>query len=128
MPRTSEANALRTVRFFPYIKKGHGPSFTLHTYDTCKTDDMGKSVLGYRLTIRENGQTRVLFRGEDFACSPCYAIDSDECVASLMGFLTLRPGDTDSNYFDAYTPGQLAYAEKHAETLAMAVIDRFGFV
>lgn len=44
----------------------------------------------------------------------------------LLGFLTLRPGDTDREYFDKYTPAQLEYANQHAETLPCECYARFG--
>ena len=56
-----------------------------------------------------------------------HSIDSDQAVAALMGFLTLKPGDTDREYFDAYTPEQLAWAQSYEpELLEMEVINRFG--
>ncbi len=99
------------------------------------TQTPGKDPLGYRLTMtlpvhragRKDGkETSVLFEGEDFGNSPMHAIDSDATVGSLMGFLTLRPGDTDADYFDAYTPEQLAYCAHHAEALGCCITDRFG--
>jgi hypothetical protein len=47
-------------------------------------------------------------------------------VRALMGFLTLRPGDTDDEYFDRYTPDQLAFADEHGEFLGLEVEMRFG--
>ena len=124
---------LRRCRFSPY-RKGMGPTFSLVTWDTGRMQSaVGSSythyTLGYRLTMREpgpKGNRVVLFEGEDHGCPMHTAIDSDGAVRSIMGFLTLRPGDTDSDYFKAYTPEQMAYAEQHAESLNMAVIDRFG--
>jgi hypothetical protein len=97
-----------------------GPTFTLHLFDTGKTDEYGKSILAYRLT-----QSDTIFEGADYHCSPMNAIDSDESVAGLMGFLTLRPGDTDEDYFADYTPKQLAFLG-HAEALGAEVYARFG--
>ncbi len=110
---------VRSVRFTPY-RRGHGPRFCLTVYDTFKRDSLGKNVLAYRLTM--NG--RELFTGADFACAPGHAIDSDSCIECLMGFLTLRPGDTDADYFANYTAEQKAYCEQHAETLAGEVSAR----
>jgi hypothetical protein len=112
---------IRRCRFTPY-RRGMGPCFALTVWDTFRTDQMGKSVLGYRLTMRG----AVVFQGEDFACSPCVAIDSDECIGALMSFLTLRPGDTDGDYFASYTESQLEFCSSHAESLAMEVSFRFG--
>jgi hypothetical protein len=116
---------IRHCIFKPY-GKGEGPIFHLYLYDTGRADSMGKCILGYRLTARKNGATDTIFEGEDFACSPIHAIDSDDTVASLMNFLTLRPGDTDSDYFANYTAEQLAFCEHHAEHLGLEVYDRFG--
>ena len=122
-------NVIRRCRFAPYLK-GCGPTFQLTVWDTYRTDRLHKSILGYRLTmIPPHGRKPIeLFTGEDFDCSPCYAIDSDDCVAALMGFLTLRPGDTDRDYFDNYTEAQLDFTAQHAEALACEVYSRFGQV
>lgn len=116
---------LRVVHFRPY---GRGenpdyPSFKLALWDTGRFDHHGKFIVGYRLTKRHHRRTTVLFEGEDFATSD--AIDGDGAVAGLMGFLTLRKGDTDPEYFSRYTAEQLEFSEQHAETLAVHVMDRF---
>lgn len=133
---------LRSVRFAPY-RKGMGPTFFLDMWDTHRTDRMGKSILGYRFgecksnsgrrVVKENNLYRgefsktnckILFEGEDFATPG--SVDSDDAVRSLMGFLTLKPGDTDAEYFENYTPAQKSFARDHAESVQMAVIDKFG--
>jgi hypothetical protein len=55
-----------------------------------------------------------------------FCIDSDDAVKSVMGWLTLRPGDTDSDYFADYTAEQMAFCEQHAETLGCEVMARYG--
>ncbi len=131
MPLTAE-NILRRCIFRPY-RKGMGPTFRLVTWDTYGTCHGGKSRLGYRLTMHDTKggwgefpRCAVLFEGEDFGCSPMHAIDSDEAVAAIMGFLTLRPGDTDREYFQDYTAEQLAYCSQYAEALSCEIEARFG--
>jgi hypothetical protein len=80
--------------------------------------------LSYQL--RETGIREPLFEGQDFGCSPICATDSDATVECLMGFLTLKPGDTDREYFAGYTERQRDFCSEHAEALAIAVMDRFG--
>src|SRR6185436_10686133 len=116
---------LRRCVFTPY-RKGMGPTFRLTTWDTYRRDNMGKCILGYRLRMCQPGTILILFEGEDFGCSPCHAIDSDAAVASLMGFLTLKPGDTDSEYFDGYSDLQRDYCSEHAEALQLECMNRFG--
>jgi general stress protein YciG len=80
----------------------------------------GQELLAYELRAPSG---KVLFAGSDFGASPCHAVDADETLRGLLGFLTLRPGDTDADYFEAYTPEQLAFARGDAESLSMYADD-----
>jgi hypothetical protein len=110
---------LREVTMRPYVDQSI--SFTLMTYDAYRTDRMGKSILRYALIDDKTGST--IFQGEDFACSPMNAIDSDESLRALLTFLTLRPGDTDAEYFENYTQAQLDFANEHGEILSMYAME-----
>jgi hypothetical protein len=98
------------------LRKVEMDGFVLETWDTSRTDEMGKSVLRYELRDPSDG---VVFAGADFSCSPLHAIASDESLRSLLGFLTLRPGDTDADYFRNYTERQLKFCRENAETLSI---------
>lgn len=69
----------------------------------------GRHYLAYKFY---DGDT-CLFEGADYSPSPLDAIDSDASVAGLLVFLSLQPGDTDQEYFAAYTPEQLAWAQSY---------------
>lgn len=97
------------------IRTWEDDGFRLDVFDTHRTDSWGKSVLAYRLTH----QGHVIFEGDDFHCSPLQATDSDAAVAGLLGFLSLKPGDTDPEWFESYTPEQLAWCRAHGEHLAL---------
>ncbi len=56
-----------------------------------------------------------------------HAIDSDESVKGLMGFLCLQPGDVEDDYFADYTQAQHDFAEQYAEALDCDVLYRFGW-
>ena len=79
----------------------------------------GRVRLAYE--FRDRGEC--IFTGDDFYPSPLYAYDGDEAVVALLGFLALRPGDTDREYFASYTERQLDWVAARAETLAMTVLD-----
>jgi hypothetical protein len=87
-----------------------GRKWTLNTWDTGKRHARGTTMIGYELISPEGV---VLFTGEDFSPSPMNADDADETLQGIMCFLTLKLGDTDREYFDSYTPEQMAFAESY---------------
>ncbi len=117
-----DRDILRRVRIAPYLP-GQGPTWDLVTWDPHSYYNGGpQRRVGY--DFRQTGSDVALFKGEDFGCSPLHAADSDDCLRSLLSFLTLRPGDTDADYFEHYTPAQLLFVEEHAETVgALFVFD-----
>lgn len=102
IPLSDDPNFLRHV-----ILRAPGGRYDLRTWDSGRTDSMGKTMLRYEF---RDHRGYILFSGSDFGCSPMKAIDSDEAVGALLGFLTLRPGDTDRDYFESYTPEQWDFA------------------
>jgi hypothetical protein len=118
----TEDQLLRTVTMRPYVDQSK--SFTLKTWDTYRSDSSGKSTLGYQFTQhRTPNSEKIIFEGEDFHCSPMDAIDSDAALRSLLSFLTLRPGDTDQEYFENYTQDQLDFTSEHAEILSLYAME-----
>ena len=113
---------IRTVIF----KDVGGIRYTLRMWDTGRLDKRGCSFMSYELYCGFSGSVETLFEADDFAGSPMHADDSDETVRALLSFLTLRPGDTDAEYFSGYTAEQLAWCQAHAYDLAIAVLERFG--
>ncbi len=94
---------------------------TLRLWDLNSRDYLGKWKLGYEL---KSGR-KVIFKGDDFACSPLHGVDSLETVAAILGFLTCKPGDTDAEYFANYTQEQLDWCHSYqANYLSMWVYDR----
>lgn len=115
-----------------HLKTWEADGFRLDTWDTHRTDYLGKSILRYELRDRSTAPPEfaagkgefshwgVVFEGEDFACSPMHAIDSPEAMAGILTFLSLGHGDTDENYFEHYTPKQREWMEMRAEDLSLA--------
>lgn len=80
-----------------------------------------REMLAYRLSDKYGS---VIFEGVDYGCSPMHCIDSDDAVVALLNFLTLRKGDTDSEYFENYTQAQLEWSESDdAESISLFVYD-----
>lgn len=67
---------------------------------------------------------KLLFYGKDFKPAPIHNQDSLACLCTLLDFLTLKPGDTDPDFFKNYTPEQLDFAGSvDAETLRLYISD-----
>lgn len=94
--------------------------FTLQMWSTHRTDWRGQTVIGFKLW--DHG--KLIFTGEDFSGSPMHADDSIATVAALLSFLSLKPGDTDDEYFAEYTPAQMEWVESgRADDLSLIVHD-----
>lgn len=120
-----ECELARTLRFRDYAY-----SFSLAMWHTGLFDSRGSERMGYRVRCLRSRDTsfkgdrvfqpgQVIFQGEDFHGSPLHASDSDRTLGSLVGFLSLRPGDTDAEYFESYTDLQLAFADCFGEELSL---------
>lgn len=117
IPKPTNPSVLRNVLL-------SGTGWRLMTWETGRVDEQhpslrcfARSYLGY--AFFPPGKEEPLFSGDDYGCAPGTAIDSDESLRGLLGFLTLRPGDTDDEYFDKYTPEQLDYCRTDAEELSL---------
>lgn len=102
IPKPSEYHVLRHVEFDGY---------RLLTWETGKNARTGQNLIGY--AFYQPNSTEPLFYGEDYGCSPIHSIDSDESLRGLISFLTLRPGDTDDEYFENYSEQQLKFANSN---------------
>jgi hypothetical protein len=100
---------------FDLIRTWEADGYRLELFDTYQTRH-GKSILAYRF----HDEGRLFFEGSDYGCSPMHSIDGDESVAGLLCFLSLRPGDTDDEWFEGYTPEQMGFAQSsRAEWLSI---------
>jgi hypothetical protein len=102
---------------YDHVRTWEAEDYRLELFETLAVNRYGKAVLAYRFFHRG----RLIFEGADFHCSPLHAVDADATVAALLHFMSLRPGDTDAEYFESYTPEQLAFARAEGENLALYV-------
>lgn len=95
------------------------PEYGLNVYLTY----LGGEKVKYDVYLND----RILFAGDDFRPSPLHNQDDLESIISLFGFITLKPGDTDSEYFDNYNEMQLAWANSfECEQLKCRISDFEG--
>ncbi len=64
-----------------------------------------------------------IFQGSDYSPSPLHGPHSKESIANLLGFLSVKPGDVDPEYFEDYTPDQMRFVTEHGEELSVHVYD-----
>ena len=101
---------------YDLIRTWSSGDFRLELYDTYQTR-YGKSQLAYQFFHKEV----LVFEGADYGPSPLHSIDGDLSVAGLLSFLSLRPGDTDREYFADYTAELLSFAQQYGEELSLEV-------
>ena len=87
---------------------------TLHLHAE-QRDGFGRIVYSY--VFERDGV--VIFEGSDFRSGCGDSVNYATAARALLGFLTLREGDTDSDYFDRYTPEQLAWRDEYAKGLSI---------
>jgi hypothetical protein len=118
--RYDEESLLRDVR----LEVMKGRVFRLRMWDSGGRDERGVTTIAYRFEqTQPKAEAGVIFEDADFHGSPMHADDSDETVRGLLTFLTLKPGDTDKEYFDDYTEEQMAFAMADGESLSMYSFD-----
>ncbi len=118
---------LRRFRFRPY-RKGMGPTFTIEVFDANREDfDTGHRRMSTRLTMHVGRKRQVIFEDFSTAVNRWTCVDSKRALKHAAQGPCIEPGDTDSEFFEDYTPEQLDFATSHGEALECAIFDRFGW-
>lgn len=116
IPATDHHNALRNVR-----TPGGG---RLLTWDVNKRAATGQHMVGYAFWPADALDSEPLFLGDDCGVAPSDAIDSDAAMFGVLGWLVLKPGDTDAEFFEHYTAAQLGWCTgSEAEEINMYCLD-----
>jgi hypothetical protein len=102
-----------------WLRTANHADFRVDLWDTGDRPPGGHVELAYRLCVADGARWVLVFSGEGFGAPPAHDLDSDAVLAAIVGFFSLRPGDTDADYFDRYTRSQLAFAEECGEELAL---------
>lgn len=65
-------------------------------------------------------------RGATYCAVPRWTrIDSNDAKELVLWLVAMKPGDTDSEYFEAYTADQLEFAGNYGEEISMVREERF---
>jgi hypothetical protein len=69
----------------------------------------------------------VFERGQVYVGIPGHqTIDGRYAREAVLSALAVKPGDTDSDYFEDYTPEQLEWTSAHGEDLSLEAAGRYG--
>ncbi len=103
------------------IAKYNFNGYIMTLTETNKRDSNNHIMVEYTFA---NPLGEVLFVGNDFGASPLHNPTGKDSAIALLGFFTLQDGDTDSEYFDKYTPVQLQFSKSFdCEALSLIVSD-----
>jgi hypothetical protein len=100
--------------------------FKVELFDCGPTDeDLSRTCIGYRFYDHfydHNGPP--IFEGDDYQVAACTPPASHAAVLGLLHFLSLKPGDTDDEYFQSYTERQLGWRDsQRRDDLELLVIE-----
>jgi len=85
------------------------------TLESAEYYERGRQYVKYSLNDRQG----VIFSGSDLGIPAHQTAESKETARALLDFLTLQKGDTDDEYFENYTPRQLAFRDGPAEEVSL---------
>ncbi|WP_146644966.1 hypothetical protein [Labilithrix luteola] len=110
-----------------------GTRLTIHAIHTGRYDDRGTSRITIE-AVHTSGRSsdakfrRVVWHEGQTWChpSPVDTDDGDRTRELVTSLVAIKPGDTDSEYFDGYTPEQLDFATTYGEELTMQSWERYG--
>lgn len=92
----------------------------LWTWDTGRRFGTGQCRVGRRFIVAGE----IIFEDEECGVAPSDPVDSDDALVGILSWCCLKPGDTDADFFEEYTPEQLAWAESDAcEELGLFVYE-----
>lgn len=103
-----------------YIAMLKFENVTLKIGDVQKAGKYGRLYYSYVMLVDD----KILFSGLDYSPSPMQSPDSLDSLIGLLGFLTVKEGDTDDEYFKDYTDDQLEFTQSNlCEELSMVCYD-----
>ena len=94
-------------------------SFRLELFETNERPERPRTICETYLAYRLFCRGKLIFEGDRYLASPSHSVDGVRNVQELLGWLSLKPGDTDSNHFADYTPAQFDFAVKHGPELSL---------
>jgi hypothetical protein len=104
------------------VKLGGGIA-TIHAYEAGRTGPHHTKV---ELELRHGGET-IFPRAGSYVGIPGHeTIDGDGAKRCALGLFALKPGDTDAEFFERYTPEQLEFVRTWGEELSMIAEERYG--
>jgi len=105
----NDPNHLFTLR----VKRFKEPSVVIYAFD-----GGGQRPNHTRIDVEVRQGGKVIFPRNALYCATPGCIDDDSAKELVMSLVAMRPGDTDRDYFDSYTPAQREWAERNGEELS----------
>jgi len=98
------------------------PPILINVYDDGYDNRGAQKILA---EVKQGGKT-IFPYGELYgALSPSASSDGNEAKEHALALVGMKPGDTDAEYFESYSPEQKEWARKYGELISMYREDRF---
>jgi hypothetical protein len=105
----------------PSMRTDREHTITIQAFDAYKTGPHGHSQIDVRVLFTAKGgkPVEIFPRGATYCGMPCgSSIDGDEAKELVCSLIAMKPGDTDREFFDSYTPEQLSFVKEYGEELS----------
>lgn len=78
--------------------------------------------------VRADGTREVVWQAcQSYLGIPGHqSIDGDDAKEGVLHSLSMKPGDTDADFFEGWTEAQIAFGETYGETIALISEERYG--
>lgn len=86
----------------------------IYTYDDLGWDSAGRVKLS--VEVRHGG--KVIFPRGQLYCALHGSSDGVKARELVLSLVAMKPGDTDADYFNAYTPDQKDWVEAHGDAIS----------
>lgn len=119
-----------TLRIRLYRPEHDKRLITITAFDGPITNEFGwtsgwDSAGRVKLTVEVKHGSEVIFPAGQLHCALHGSSDGIAAKELAMSLVAMKPSDTDADYFEGYTPDQLAWATGHGEALDMERMTRY---
>lgn len=109
------------------LRLSNGKTYYVPVYErNIRTHNGGVAYSFNVLERTRKNHHNIIFTNMVGSFSPCHACDGDDAKRHVLSHLAMKPGDTDKEFFEDYSPEQLDFVNAYGEEITMLSWDRYS--